>query len=353
MVCTLSPRTDANDAWDQSLSMNEWVIGGESLLRVTLTKGYVENPPHANDTWDPMRPKRSTSMALSGLFGPAGWTDHSIVVLSRLFQTELLEGIDVRGQRLTRPFSEYGTQHVKAVLIRPTAFNTLAAAHLSNDPPSRDSPDSNGHHLATIACALERYALSQGHYPDKLEALKPQHIKKLPHDIINGNPLIYRRTSDGRFILYSTGPNEIDDGGVDRDTAEARSRKATPTGYALATGSGGIPSQPPNNNGGSFPQGVTPATSSLCEPFSDHRRGGLVAGLFRVGTAIFVAAITEKFRSGASHITTYHIVFEPLCISAFPSAQPRVKTTQPQAYSPPSGGVWSLARVSGFRSPPP
>ena len=28
-------------------------------------------------------------------------------------------------------------------------------------------------------------------------------------------------------------------------------------------------------------------------------------------------------------------MFEPLCISAFPSAQPRVKTTQPQAYSPP------------------
>lgn len=227
----LEPQTDANDAWDQSLSMNEWVIGGESLLRVTLTKGYVENPPHANDTWDPMRPKRSTSMALSGLFGPAGWTDHSIVVLSRLFQTELLEGIDVRGQRLTRPFSEYGTQHVKAVLIRPTAFNTLAAAHLSNDPAVFETARiQTAINLATIACALERYALSQGHYPDKLEALIPQHIKKLPHDIINGNPLIYRRTSDGRFILYSTGPNEIDDGGVDRDTAEARSRKSDANG---------------------------------------------------------------------------------------------------------------------------
>jgi len=45
---------------------------------------------------------------------------------------------------------------------------------------------------------------------------------KLPHDVINGKSLIHRRTGDGRFILYSTGPNEVDDGGVDRDTAEAR-----------------------------------------------------------------------------------------------------------------------------------
>ena len=36
----------------------------------------------------------------------------------------------------------------------------------------------------------------------------------LPHDIINGQPLKYRRTADGRFILYSVGWNEKDDGGV-------------------------------------------------------------------------------------------------------------------------------------------
>ena len=46
---------------------------------------------------------------------------------------------------------------------------------------------------------------------------------------------------------------------------------------------------------------------------------------------MFVAAMTEKFFSGASHITTYHIVFEPLCVKAFPPAQPRFKTIQPQA----------------------
>lgn len=49
------------------------------------------------------------------------------------------------------------------------------------------------------------------------------------------------------------------------------------------------------------------------------------------GPAMFVPTTTEKSFSGASHMTTYHIVFEPLCISAVPPAQPRFKTTQPQA----------------------
>jgi hypothetical protein len=67
--------------------------------------------------------------------------------------------------------------------------------------------------LARIACALERYHLAHGEYPETLAALAPQFIEKLPHDIINGQPLHYRRTDDGRFLLYSVGWNETDDGG--------------------------------------------------------------------------------------------------------------------------------------------
>ena len=66
---------------------------------------------------------------------------------------------------------------------------------------------------AQIACALERYRLAHGEYPAALDTLVPQFIQKLPRDIINGEPLIYRRTDDGSFILYSVGWNETDDGG--------------------------------------------------------------------------------------------------------------------------------------------
>jgi len=68
--------------------------------------------------------------------------------------------------------------------------------------------------LARVACALERYRLAHGQYPEALNAVVPEFIPKLPHDVINGQPLIYRRTDDGSFVLYSVGWNETDDGGV-------------------------------------------------------------------------------------------------------------------------------------------
>jgi hypothetical protein len=64
-----------------------------------------------------------------------------------------------------------------------------------------------------IACALERYRLAHGDYPQTLDALVPQFIEKIPLDIINGEPLIYVPARD-RFLLYSVGWNEKNDGGA-------------------------------------------------------------------------------------------------------------------------------------------
>jgi len=67
--------------------------------------------------------------------------------------------------------------------------------------------------LARVAIALERCRLAHGEFPESLDVLAPQFIDKLPHDVINGQPLHYRRTSDGQFVLYSVGWNETDDSG--------------------------------------------------------------------------------------------------------------------------------------------
>ena len=68
--------------------------------------------------------------------------------------------------------------------------------------------------LARTAIALERHRLAHGEFPESLDALVPQFIAKVPHDVIGGGPLKYRRTRDGQFVLYSVGWNEKDDGGV-------------------------------------------------------------------------------------------------------------------------------------------
>ena len=67
--------------------------------------------------------------------------------------------------------------------------------------------------MAIIACAAERHRLANGTYPDSLQKLYPQFLAKIPHDLINGQPFKYHRTDDGRFLLYSVGWNEVDDGG--------------------------------------------------------------------------------------------------------------------------------------------
>jgi hypothetical protein len=77
-----------------------------------------------------------------------------------------------------------------------------------------------------IACALERYRLARGQFPETLDALVPGLIQQLPRDIINGAPLKYHRADDGGFLLYSVGWNETDDGGKDVcDTSKPESLK--------------------------------------------------------------------------------------------------------------------------------
>src|SRR5262249_2847417 len=66
---------------------------------------------------------------------------------------------------------------------------------------------------AALACALERFRLAQGHYPEKIAELAPQYLTVLPHDVIGGEAYRYRRTDNSAFLLYSIGWNEKDDDG--------------------------------------------------------------------------------------------------------------------------------------------
>lgn len=67
--------------------------------------------------------------------------------------------------------------------------------------------------LIVTAIALERYRLRHGAYPGTLAALVPEMLAQWPTDFMDGQPLRYRLTSDGHFILYSIGLDCMDDGG--------------------------------------------------------------------------------------------------------------------------------------------
>lgn len=66
---------------------------------------------------------------------------------------------------------------------------------------------------AVTACALERWFLKHGSYPERLDELVPALLSAVPRDIITKQPLRYRRDAPGQFVLYSIGWNGQDDGG--------------------------------------------------------------------------------------------------------------------------------------------
>ncbi|HTQ50684.1 MAG TPA: hypothetical protein VMJ12_08230, partial [Candidatus Acidoferrales bacterium] len=119
---------------------------------------------------------------------------------SRVVSPEALQHVDAAVHAEMKHYSPYKAQALMTFPALASAVKIFARAQVTID-------------LARVACALERYRLAHGQYPEVLDALAPQFIGKLPHDIINGQPLHYRRTVNGNFMLYSVGWNEKDDGG--------------------------------------------------------------------------------------------------------------------------------------------
>ncbi|MCL2005371.1 MAG: type II secretion system protein GspG [Planctomycetaceae bacterium] len=71
--------------------------------------------------------------------------------------------------------------------------------------------------MLCIAMALERYKAANGGYPDDLELLVPHFLDAVPIDIFTGRKTLAYRLAPGAaaaYMLYSYGPNGIDDGGV-------------------------------------------------------------------------------------------------------------------------------------------
>ncbi len=63
------------------------------------------------------------------------------------------------------------------------------------------------------ACAIERFRVAHGEYPENLDVLVPEFIDRIPNDPAADGPMTYRKSEDGTFRLYSVGANRIDDGG--------------------------------------------------------------------------------------------------------------------------------------------
>ena len=78
--------------------------------------------------------------------------------------------------------------------------------------PHRAARAQTSAYFCVTALALELYKRQNVTYPETLATLIPNFITKLPHDPLNGGPLLYRKSGDS-YLLYSAGVNGIDDAG--------------------------------------------------------------------------------------------------------------------------------------------
>jgi hypothetical protein len=174
-----------------------------------MFKGGPGGP--AKPLWDKM--KDPTYLLLT--VGPRGWVYQNMTRIA-LLDDQVLKGLDTKNRLVSSPLTEKATSNTLAELDHFSPYTYLAAFMIPNFTSavrwlarSQCLTDE-----ALIACALERYRIAHGEYPQSLATLAPQFLEKIPADIITGRPLKYRLKKDGQFLLYSVGWNEKDDGGV-------------------------------------------------------------------------------------------------------------------------------------------
>ncbi len=148
---------------------------------------------------------------------PAGWFEQNKLVIAK-GQQDWMDGIIFPEKHLASPskYNEIGLakDHLFQNASRPWNFLSKELMPALGAMAKKSSREQISVDLARTAIALERCRLAHGEFPEALDVLAPQFIAKVPHDVISGQPLRYRRTADGQFVLYSVGWNEKDDGGV-------------------------------------------------------------------------------------------------------------------------------------------
>jgi hypothetical protein len=150
---------------------------------------------------------------------PRGWCDFEQLNYERYFNEHIMAAIDVahhsidpmlaaNGETALQKIKGLGPVH-NVLHHEVIAVVALPSLHRVAQKTALIQAEIN---MQLLTCALERYRLAHGRYPDDLNALIPEFAKSLPNDPIKGGPLHYHRDGSA-FVLYSVGWNGTDDGG--------------------------------------------------------------------------------------------------------------------------------------------
>ena len=208
-----------NFAGSMSHSMDGERAGGVAVMQSTIRRNNL-GEMLGNLTAESETPVASkTTRQIAGWITPRGWlyfemVNHSILMdglvangwdaETGVFHPLALDENEKRLQsQMSGGFSAVWHHHVLARLLIPAL--TKASRRFSRAQATANQ--------AALACALERYHLSHGAYPESLAQLVPQYLAKIPNQAISTEVMRYVRTGD-RFILYSVGWDGVDDNGA-------------------------------------------------------------------------------------------------------------------------------------------
>jgi hypothetical protein len=202
----------------------------EQLAQINLPpyvfEAFREEPARASrdaeiiplQRWFSLTPKGTTSWPTKVMVWlmPHGWVYQNIIIVIQLEQLAG-SGFDPASGIVSPETFDRNMKKMQTTLEHHSPYHLLADIAIPNYSKAWQTTayDQTIVNEAQIACALERYHLAHGEYPETLDALVPQFLATIPHDLIGDQPLHYRRTDDGKFLLYSVGWNGTDDGGED------------------------------------------------------------------------------------------------------------------------------------------
>ena len=207
---------DAELAKLDFLADYEFSMRGEMIFGISETEylrrsrnfqalDYSENGSH-----------NSSASHLGFRLAPASFFYRNELTIGQMHERWTLPIVDITNRTVSPKKVDQSTAAADKALQHGWPYNILARMIFpaTGKAVTQYAREQSSINLARTAITLERYHLAHGNYPDSLDALAPQFIQEVPHDVIGGGPLHYRRTDDGQFVLYSVGWNETDDGGV-------------------------------------------------------------------------------------------------------------------------------------------
>jgi hypothetical protein len=167
---------------------------------------------------------------------PRGWFYFEALNYCSLLDAQMKDGFDLQKKTINGPRMDENNASMESVLEEAHGFKAVLhhyyfAKVLLPALKNATRKFALGQVVAdqaALACALERYRLANGKLPETLDALVPKFMTSLPHDVLSGEPLKYKRISDSDFVLSSVGWPMTGDGGRSFPVADSEKPKDRP-----------------------------------------------------------------------------------------------------------------------------